>query len=129
MRSKNLSIEKRKLIWKLAEKGKTLSNIASLLDTCKSTVNSTLRLIREKKSKGIDPFQTVHRTGRPPLLSVRAHRRLIRFARNHREATLEDLARKDVTGTRLSTSTVRKELKKDGLHRRKARKKCGVGPC
>lgn len=89
-----MSSERRELIWKLAEGGEPLSYIASLFDISKSTVNSTIRLIRKKKARELDPFHTAHRKGVPPLLSARAHRRLIRFAKKNQTATLKDLARK-----------------------------------
>ena len=78
---------------------------------------------RLKKKTGQNRFSNAPRPGRPPKLTLKAERRLLRAASQDTRATLKALATPSKSGRQLSRTTVRKVLKKNGKVRRRARRK------
>ena len=113
--------EKRAEVWTWYKAGKTYSEIGRRTDLTKATVAGTIR--REKRKTGQDRFSNAPRPGRPPKLTPKAERRLLRAASQDTRATLAALSTPSKSGIKLSKTTVRKVLKKHGKARRRARRK------
>src|SRR5204862_8136761 len=101
--------------------GKTYSEIGRLTDLTKPTVASMVQ--REKKKTDQNRFSNASRSSRPPKLTSKAERRLLRAASQDTRATLKALATPSKSGRQLPRTTVRKVLKKNGKARRRARRK------
>jgi len=115
------TLEKRADVWAWYRVGKTYSEIGRLTDLTKSTVAKVVQ--REKKRTGQDRFSNAPRPGRPPKLTPKGERRLLRAASKDTRATLAALSTPSKSGKQLSRTTVRKVLKKNGKARRRARRK------
>lgn len=113
--------EKRSAVWTWYRAGKTLSEIARLEDLTKLTVTGIIR--RVKARTGENKFTNAKRPGKPPKLTPKGERRLLRVAANDTRANLAYLAIPSKSGQKLSRTTVRKTLKKHGKARRRTRKK------
>jgi transposase len=113
--------EKRAEVWTWYKAGKTYSEIGRRTDLTKSTVAGIIQ--REKKKTGQDRFSSAPRSGRPPKVTPKAKRRLLRAASKDTRATLAALSTPSKSGKQLSKITVRKVLKQHGKARRRARRK------
>jgi transposase len=113
--------EKRAEVWTWYKAGKTYSEIGRRTDLTKSTVAGIIR--REKRKTGQDRFSSAPRPGRPPKVTPKAERRLLRAASKDTRATLAALSTPSKSGLKLSKTTVRKVLKRNGKARRRARRK------
>ena len=113
--------EKRADVWAWYKVGKTYSEIRRLTELTKSTVAKIIQ--RKKKRTGQDRFSNAPRPGRPPKLTPKAKRRLLRAASQDTRVTLAALSTPSKSGIKLSRTTVRKVLKKHGKARRRARRK------
>ena len=72
------------------------------------------------KYKTTGSTDALPRSGRPPKVTPRLARRLVLETKKHRQKPLRDVGRAVVP--KVSTSTVRRVLAKEGRHQRKARK-------
>jgi hypothetical protein len=113
--------EKRAEVWTWYKVGKTYNEIRRRTDLTKSTVAGIIQ--REKKKIGQDRFSSVSRSGKPPKVTPKVKRRLLRAASKDTRATLAAFSTPSKSGIKLSKTTVRKVLKKHGKARRRARKK------
>src|SRR4051794_17115334 len=99
------------VILKLHSLGYTAPKISTECDGVpKSTVTS---IIRRANLNPNQPYQKAHRAGRPPKLSARAERRLVRFLDQNPFETLASLSTPSKSGHQLHHNTTRKYLKKN----------------
>jgi predicted transcriptional regulator len=103
------TIEKRADVWAWYKVGKTYSEIGRLTELTKPTVANIIQ--REKKRTGQDRFSNAPRPDKPPKLTPKAERRLLRAASKNTRATLAALSTPSKSGKQLSKTTVRKVLK------------------
>src|SRR5271156_4824891 len=82
--------EKRAEVWTWYRAGKTYSEIRRRTDLTKSTVAGIIQ--REKTRTGQDRVSNAPRPGRPPKVTPKAERRLLRAASQDTRATLAALS-------------------------------------
>ena len=114
-------------IWGHYCNGPSYSKIQKLIGTPrvpKSTIADTINRIKSHTStQTVDKFKSAPRKGRPPKLSTRATRQLIRSSIRDRHASLRALSTPSKSTHRLCRTTVRVRLREAGKRRCKARKK------
>ena len=120
------TLEQRRAIWTWYLAGYSYGEIARLEDVPKPTVGRTVQ--RAKETTSTDRFSNKKRTGRPPKLTPKAERRLLRSASNDTRATLAALSTPSKSGKQLSRTTVRNVLKQHNKARRRARRKPYLSP-
>jgi hypothetical protein len=113
--------DERRDVWDWYLSGYSYSEIGRLSRLPKSTVGDIIT--RVKATAGTDRFINKRRTGKPPKLTVKAERRLLRAVANNTRANLAALGTPSKSGKKLSCTTVRKTLKRYGKARRRACKK------
>jgi transposase len=105
--------------------GQSVPQIIAATNKARSTIIS---IIDRYKDEAEPTFQNKPRSGRPPKLSTRAERRLLRHANANTKDTLEALATPSKSGKKICRTTVRKALKKYGKAKRRPRKKPWLHP-
>jgi predicted transcriptional regulator len=103
------TIEKRADVWAWYKVGKTYNEIRRLTELTKLTIANIIQ--REKKRIGQDRFSNVSRPGKPPKLTPKVKRRLLRATFKNTQAILKALFTLSKSGKQLSKTTVRKILK------------------
>jgi transposase len=117
---KEHSIAKRSAVVTWRRAGKSLSEIAQLEDLARSTVQSIL----DRFKKNSESLANKKRSGRPPKISARGERLLVRAATSDTRLPIIALGTPSKTaGKQINRPTIRKILKKTQINRRKARKK------
>jgi len=97
------------------------SKIAKVLKRPRSTIQDAL-----KNSCQNPDGESLSRSGRPPILTPRDRRLLLREVRKHPKLTYKEL--KKATGLHYSTPTLRKALKEEGITRWIAKKRPKLTP-
>jgi transposase len=120
VRGKDLSVDIRNLVINHRKKGKSLGEIAKIVNKCRATIQ---KIINNYKRRG--NTKTAHRSGRPCVMSNIEVRKIVRNVKANPKSSAvkiaQDLSRE--RGKPVSSSTVRRALNKNGLHGRVPRKK------
>ena len=103
-----LSDERKSLIIRRYFEGAKVASIARAERVPNSTIRS---LIRRYKNKGTT--SNSKRSGRPPKVTIRTKRALVRAIRKDPKLTFK--APRKVTGVNLSKNTIKKALRDEGL--------------
>jgi transposase len=109
----------------LHAKGYSAQEIDDEINVPKSTVT---RIIRRATNSSDKWYHHKKRPGRPPALTTRAHRRLIRYVDQNPKETLLALCTPSKSGTLLSRTTTRKYLQKGERYAFRPRKKPFLKP-
>lgn len=115
----------RKLIIIHHKSGKSVRNIAKLVNLPNSSVQYVIKLFKEENR-----IENKVRKGRPAKLTVRQQRFIVRkFSKNPRLSAVRVCTEfKEQFSTSISSETVRRVLRSAGLHGRSARRKFFVSP-
>ncbi|GFW23487.1 transposable element Tc1 transposase [Trichonephila clavipes] len=105
--------------------GKSVREIADILQKPKSTVSDVI-----VKWKRRDSERAEKRTGRPKILGKRSRRTLKKVVKQNRKSSLVEISQEfqSSSGIRVSSRTVRRELKNLGFHSRAASHKPNITP-
>lgn len=115
-----ISIETRKIIIDLREKGKSFREIAKIVGRHHTSVKKIV-----DKSKNLKKIENFQRTGRPKILSERDERRIVALVKNNPSSSAVQIA-KDISSDsekQVSSCTIRRILHRHGFHGRRPRKK------
>lgn len=124
-KAKELSKDLREKVIQLYKSGKGYKKISKDLSMPISTVQS---LIKKWKIRG--SVDTKPRSGRPTKISATTARKIVRDVKKNPQTTSGDLqASLQKSGVAVSRSTIRRHLKKTGLHGRIARRKPLLRQC
>ena len=108
------------MILALKKVDKTVAEIARVVEIPEQSVRT---ILRRAETQPDQPYRKPRRTGRPPKLTERARRRLIRHMEANPRDNLLALSTPSKSGSKIHRNTVRKYLKGAGYFRYKARKK------
>ena len=124
-KAKELSKDLREKVIQLYKTGKEFKKISKELRMPRSTVKTLIKKWRER-----DSVETKPRSGRPTKISAPTARTIVRDAKKNPQITsaeIQDSLKK--IGVDVSRSTIRRLLKKHGLHGRVARRKTFLRKC
>jgi len=126
---RELSESQRAQIWALHCSGKSGGAISRQLDLHRTTITRTIARVTENLANGYEnPYISKPKSGRPPLLDVRAVRHLLHCTTSVRFDTYTALSTPGKCSLQINRSTVRRILKTNGKARQKARKKPWISP-
>ena len=104
--------EKRTAVWTWCKAGKSYSEVGRLEGLTKSTVAKIIQHV--KATTGEDKFSNKIRPGRPPKLTLKAERRILRAAANDTHANLACLRTPSQSGKKLSRPQSGRRLRSRG---------------
>lgn len=117
---KETTIEERKIILSAYKQNKTIREICTLVNRPRTTIAG---IIKRFKDDPTCEYQT--RSGRPPALSVREKREIVKIIKKEPKTSSSEIAAmlKENTGTGVHPRTVRRVLNSAGYNARVCRKK------
>ena len=119
-RGRETSLEKRKIILNLHNQNKSYSEIAKIMKKSKFTVQSVIKRYKDKEN-----VASTCRSGRPPKLSARYRRNIVRLMKENPKLTSSEIFAqfKEYDNIEIDPSTIRKFLKGMSYASRVARRK------
>lgn len=117
---KETTIEERKIILNAYNQSKTIREICSLVNRPRTTITGIIKRFKDEPECKYLP-----RSGRPPALSVREKREIIKIVKKEPKTPSTEIAAaiKESTGTVVHPRTVRRALNSSGYNARVCRKK------
>lgn len=114
------TLEERRIIFKLHQKGKSYVEIAKIIGRSKSTIQFII-----KRIKASDSLLNNERTGRPKILTVRERKTVIREVQKNPRISAPKLAImcSAMFNKNVSVETCRRILRSENFHGRTPRKK------